>query len=67
MKNVYVNWETGMIERRYRGARTVRFMNHMRPESIAKFRHELRELLERGYAATWVHRNGWEYRKGATA
>lgn len=67
MKSVYVDFETGMIERRFRGARTVRFMNHMRPESVVKFRHELKELLESGYAPTWIKRNTWEYTKGARA
>lgn len=66
MKKVYVNFETGMIERYYRGARTVRFMSLMRPESVVRFRHELHDLLDSGYVATWVHRNGWLYTKGAT-
>jgi len=65
MKMITVNWYTGKIETFYRGARTVRFFNHMRPETVVKLRRELSDATQAGYAPTWYSRNEWLYVRGA--
>ncbi len=64
MSRLYVNWSTGLVERQYRGARTVRFVAHMRPASIERLQTEITELLNAGYAPT-KYGSGWLYSKGA--
>jgi len=64
MNQLFVDWTNGKIERQFRGAKTVRFVQHMRPESIERLRHELATLTVKGYyPVKWG--NGWLYTKGA--
>lgn len=65
MKTITVNWDTGKVETFYRGARTVRFVNHMRPETVVKLRHELAAIAHAGYVPQWYSRNEWVYLRGA--
>ena len=66
MSQLFVDFTNGKVERQYRGARTVRFVSHMRPESLARLRRELEALTTAGYTPTrWG--NGWLYSKGANA
>lgn len=66
MSRLFVDWSTGLVERQYRGARTTRFVKHMRPESVERLQAEITELLNAGYAPS-KYGSGWLYSKGAQA
>ena len=66
MSIIYVDWYTGMVERRYRGARTVRFVKHMNMGSLNRLLNELNDLSDKGYFPT-KQGTGWLYTKGAAA
>lgn len=64
MKQLFVDWSNGRVETQYRGARTVRFVKHMHPQTIARLYEELNDLSRRGYhPVKWG--SGWLYQKGA--
>jgi len=64
MKQVFIDWSSGRIETQYRGARTVRYVNHMQPKSLARLQSELNQLALKGYYPTkWG--SGYLYSKGA--
>lgn len=66
MSQLFVDWSSGRVERQYRGARTVRFVKHMKPEAIQRLCDELNELSNKGYyPKRWG--SGWLYSKGAAA
>ena len=64
MKKYYVDWNTGKIETYYRGARTTRFVQHMRRESVDRLWNEINDLLTKGYSPR-KHEGGWLYTRGA--
>lgn len=66
MTMLFVDWSNGRVERQYRGARTVRFVKHMRPESLARLRDEISSLTSKGYFPAKFG-DGWLYTKGAAA
>ncbi len=63
---MFIDWSNGLIERQYRGAKTVRFVQHMSPSSFERFMSELNELHGKGYHPS-KYGNGWLYQKGAAA
>lgn len=66
MSQLFVDWSNGRVERQYRGARTVRFVSHMRPESVQRLRDELAQLAESGHTPR-KYGSGWLYAKGSAA
>lgn len=66
MSNLYVDFDTGLVERRYRGARTTRFFSHMRPETIVRLLEEIGSLANKGYFPSKLG-SGWLYQKGSAA
>lgn len=66
MKMLYVDWQNGKVETQYRGARTVRFVQHMKPETLRRLCDELNDLSNKGYYPS-RYGTGWLYAKGAAA